>query len=245
MTEQIPNASKQSKVELNQGSEEKKENAFLNIAINVIAPWLILSKLSKPEMLGPFWSLIVALAMPVSYGIYDFATRKKYNVFSIIGFASTLLTGVIGLMQLNRNWMVAKETAVPLLFGILTVTSKNTSWAIVPAFLGQALDLEQIEDAFKKQEKHQMYDYFINFSTYSLAGSFLLSAILNFILAIWVLKGEPGSPEFNESLGQMTGLSFPVIVAPMMLVMGFIFYRIFNILKEHAGLDMEDVIKHK
>lgn len=235
-TDQTPQASQQPK--------EKKENAFLNIMINVVAPWLILSKLSKPEMLGEFWSLIVALAMPISYGLYDFITRKKYNVFSIIGFASTLLTGVIGLMKLDRNWMIAKETAVPLLFGVLTVVSKRTSWAIVPAFLGQALDLEQIEEAFAKKEKHDMYDYFINFATYSLAGSFLLSAALNFFLAIYILEGEPGTSQFNESLGKMTGLSFPVIVAPMMLVMGFIFYRIFQILKEHAGLDMEDVIKN-
>lgn len=222
---------------------EKKENALINIAINVIAPWLILSKLSKPEMLGEFWSLILALAMPISYGLYDFFTRKKYNVFSIIGFASTLLTGVIGLAKLDRNWMIAKETAVPLLFGLLTIVSKKTSWAIVPAFLGQALDLDQIKETFKNKGKESMYDYFINFSTYSLAGSFLLSAFLNFALAVYILEGEPGTVQFNESLGKMTGLSFPVIVAPMMFVMGFIFYRIFNILKEHAGLDIEDVIK--
>ena len=222
---------------------EKKENAFLNILINVVAPWLILSKLSRPEMLGQFWSLILALAMPISYGVYDFIVRKKYNVFSIIGFVSTLMTGAIGLAKLDRNWMIVKETAVPLVFGMLTYFSRNTTWAIVPAFLGQALDLPKIKEAFIQNQKEDKYDYFIGFATMSLSLSFLLSAILNFGLAAYILEGEPGTVKFNESLGNMTGLSFPVIVGPMMIVMGLIFVRMFKILKEHAGLEVEEFIK--
>ncbi|MGB0452183.1 MAG: VC0807 family protein [Bacteriovoracaceae bacterium] len=224
-------------------SGEKKESAFLNILLNVIAPMLILTKLSKPEALGPVYSLILAISLPISYGLYDYITRKKMNIFSIIGLVSTLLTGVIGLMQLNRNWLIVKETAVPGLFAVITLIGKNKKWAIVPTFLGQALDLDKIKQGFVENQKEEDYTKFIDFTTFSLAGSFVLSAVLNFILAYIILEGEPGSQLFNESIGKMTGLSFPVIVLPMMVVMGFVFMKMFKMIKDHAGLEIEDVIK--
>ena len=58
-----------------------------------------MAQLSKETRLGPVWGLIVALAFPVSYGIYDFIARKKTNLFSVLGFVGILLSGVLGLSQ--------------------------------------------------------------------------------------------------------------------------------------------------
>src|SRR5690606_7080559 len=70
----------------------KRENLLLNLAFNIAIPSLILAKASTPERLGPVWGLIVALAFPISYGLWDFAQRRQANFISIIGFASVLLT---------------------------------------------------------------------------------------------------------------------------------------------------------
>ncbi|MCO4795367.1 MAG: hypothetical protein KC493_16730, partial [Bacteriovoracaceae bacterium] len=76
-------------------------------------------------------------------------------------------------------------------------------------------------------------------------GTFFLSALLNFVLAVYVLQGEPGSTEFNESLGKMTLLSFPVITVPMMVMVMGIIYFLINSIKRNTDLELEEVIKAK
>ena len=54
----------------------KQENLLLNLFFNIAAPWAVLSLLSKPERLGPVWGLVIALAFPLGYGLYDYAKRR-------------------------------------------------------------------------------------------------------------------------------------------------------------------------
>ena len=49
--------------------------------------------------------------------------------------------------------------------------------------------------------------------------AFFLSATLNFALASYLVKSPVGSEAFNQELGKMTALSFPVIAVPSMIVM--------------------------
>ena len=78
-----------------------------------------------------------------------------------------------------------------------------------------------------------------------MAGSFFLSATLNYILAITIVTSMPGTVEYNEQLGKMTALSFPVIALPATLVMmGAILY-LFTGITSLTGLSLEEVIRHK
>ena len=77
---------------------EQRENLFVNLIFNLGLPILILRKGDDwfGEILGAWMSLspestevsscLLALAVffPVSYGIYDFSNRKKYNFMSIL-----------------------------------------------------------------------------------------------------------------------------------------------------------------
>jgi len=81
-------------------------------------------------------------------------------------------------------------------------------------------------------------------ASWLVAGSFFLSAILNYVLATVLITSQPGTVEFNEQLGKMTALSFPVIAIPAMLVlMGALFY-LFSRITKLTGLTLEDVIHH-
>ena len=75
--------------------KSKPENFLLNLICNVALPTLVLTKFSTERWLGPVWGLVVALAFPISYGLYDFAVRKKANTLSILGFVSVLLSVVL------------------------------------------------------------------------------------------------------------------------------------------------------
>lgn len=224
---------------------EKNENAWLNIFLNVIIPALILTKLSDPQYLGQVWALVLALAFPILYGAYDYFTRKKHNFFSILGLISVLMTGGIGLLELNKGWMIAKETAIPLLMGLAVFLSQYTKLPLVKTFLNQMLDLNKIHQAFEEKNCGEKLQKIFKNSTLWLSLSFVISALLNYILAIKILVGEPGSVEFNESLGKMTALSFPVISLPMMVIVGAIIYYLFREIKTTTGLEFEDFIRQK
>ena len=67
------------------------ENGLFNLVFNILFPILILKYLS--DRIGALPTLVLALAFPVGYGIYDGLKRKKANVFSILGMTNVLLTG--------------------------------------------------------------------------------------------------------------------------------------------------------
>ena len=228
---------------MSEAAKHHKENPLINIGLNVIIPSVIMTKFSNADYLGPVWGLVVALAFPISYGLWDFLSKGKTNFFSLLGLFSVIMTGGIGLLKLEKNWMVVKETAIPALMGIGVLVSAVMGKPLVRLFLDQIMDIPKIDEAFKSKGHDQLFEKNIKLSNTLLAGTFFLSAVLNFVLAVWILEGETGSEKFNESLGKMTLLSFPVITVPMMvMVMGIIFFLI-NSIKRNTDLELEEVIK--
>ena len=78
-------------------------------------------------------------------------------------------------------------------------------------------------------------------ATNGLAVSFLLSAVLNYGLARYLLKSAPGTEAFNAELGRMNLLSWPVIVLPYMAVTMFVLWRLLNGFTQLTGLQLEEV----
>lgn len=222
--------------------EEKRDNPFLNLAVNLIIPTVIMMKYSTDEYLGSVNGLLIALAFPFSYGIYDFIIKKKTNFFSVIGLINIGITGGIGLFKLDKNLMIVKETAIPFLFGLVIMGAEILGKPLIKNFLSQIIDLEKMRDALSHIGKSQEFDIKLRKASYFLGGAFFLSAVLNFALAVVILKGEPGSEEFTASLGKMTFLSFPVITIPMMIMLGFIIYYLFADMKD-TDISLEDVLK--
>ena len=96
--------------------ENKPENPWLNLGFNIILPSFLLIKGGKLfESLGITGEnvdaqvFVFALAFPIAYGIWDLASRRKFNIFSVIGVLSVILTGGIGLMKMSREWIIVKE----------------------------------------------------------------------------------------------------------------------------------------
>src|SRR5690606_8442337 len=108
-----------------QNNPPKQENGLFNILFNILFPILILNNLS--ERFGAFNTLILALAFPIGYGIYDGVSRKKINFFSILGFLNTLLTGGLAVLALEGIWFAIKEAGFPLLIGVFVLGSAFTS----------------------------------------------------------------------------------------------------------------------
>ena len=226
---------------------EKKESLLLNLAFNIAIPTLVLTKLSGDDYLGIKLAIVVALSFPIIYGIRDFFSRGKINFFSALGVISVSLTGGISPMELDAVYIAIKEASIPALFGMATLASLKTSQPLIHMFLlnDAVMGTAKIKAALEANKRQAEFDRLLVNASWILAGSFLLSAFLNYFLAIYMLTAEPGTIEFNEQLGKMTALSFPVIAVPAMLVMiGDMFY-LFRGIKRLTGYPLEEIIKQK
>ena len=224
--------------------KKKKENPLISLIFSIIIPAIILSKFSSPDRLGILPGFLIALAFPISFAIYNFIVTKKAGFIAILGFVSIFLTGIIGVFKFPSEWIAIKEASVPLLIGLAIVISLKTPFSLVKKFLynDELLDIENIEHLLAENNNKEKLEKSLVKATFMLAGSFLISAILNFTLAKVLIQSPSGTAQFNEELGKMTALSYPVIALPCTIIMFFAFWYIFSSLKKLTGLKMEDLL---
>lgn len=222
---------------------KKQENPFVNLLLNLVIPTVVLMKFSGESALGPTWGLVVALAFPITYGIFDFYRVRKVNLFSGLGVISVMLTGGISLLKLDPQYIAIKEAAIPAVLGLATLISMKTPYPIVKVFLfnDKLIQTSRINDALSSRGNEAAFNRTLNTASYMIAGSFCLSSVLNYVLAKWVVVSAPGTEAYNSELGKMTALSFPVIMVPSMIILlAALFYLAYQV-KRLTGLELEDV----
>jgi hypothetical protein len=226
--------------------KKKKSNPLIDILFNIIIPSFILLKLSNPERLGQLNAFILAISFPVCYGLYDLVRSKNYNPFAILGFVNVLLTGSLGLLKAAGIWFAVKEATVPGIIGLAIIISmKYKPLVRTMLYNDTIMDINRVDAALDAHSAHQGFENLLKNTSYLLASSFFLSSLLNFTLAIIILKSPAGTVEFNQELGKMHFLSFPVIMVPCMVVMSIALWKLINGIKHLTGLELEEVLKHK
>ena len=224
--------------------QAKKENLLLNILLNIAIPTVVLMKLSGENYLGVKLGIVVALAFPIGYGLYDFRNRHKINFFSILGVVSVLLTGGISLLELDPKYIAIKEASIPGLLGIATLISIKTRWPLVKTMLynKSIICVDKIELALKERNSELAFQNSLKIASILVASSFFLSSVLNYILAKFVVVSTPGTEQFNIELGKLTALSYPVIVIPSMIVLVSSLVFLAKAITRHTGLAFEEIL---
>jgi intracellular septation protein A len=223
---------------------EKTENLWINLAFNIAAPAIILSKFSNEQYLGTTLGLIIALLFPLCYGLWDFISRKKVNIFSILGLVSTLLTGTISLLELDPKYIAIKEAAIPGIICILVLLSTCTPFNIVEKLIfNEAIfDVNKLKHTIENHHNTEKLKGVFQNSTYLIAASFALSSVLNFVLAKVIVVSQPGTEAYNEELGKMTALSYPVIALPSTIVMAIALFYLMHQLQKLTGESIESFL---
>ncbi len=224
--------------------EPSKPNPLLEIAITIIVPALILMKLSSPERLGSMGALVLALSFPVVWGLWDGWRRRKLNWLAVLGVVSTLLTGGIGLLALDPYWLAVKEAAVPALIGLVILGSAWTASPLIRllVFNASLFDVKRVHDALELKGCTRAFERSLRVGTMMLAGTFFFSAVANYLLTRHVVNSPAGTEAFNEELGRLTLLSYPVIAIPSMLMMMGLLFWLARQAKTLTGLDMGDML---
>ena len=221
----------------------KQENLLLNLACNVAAPALALSYLSKPGALGPKGALLVALAFPIGYGLWDFSRRRSFNFLSALGFAATLATGGLALLKLDPFWFAVKEAVVPALIGLVVVVSHAVGRPLVRSMLlnDQVLDVARVEAAITEQRQEAGLSRLLWRATGMLAGSFAFSAVTNFFLARLIVTAPAETEEFNAQLSRLMWWSWPVIAIPSLVIMMLALWQLLKGVARLTAIPLDDL----
>jgi intracellular septation protein A len=222
----------------------KRPNTFLELLYNIAIPSIILMKLSTDEYLGTVPALIVALLFPLGYGLYDFIKNKSMNFISLLGFFSTLLTGGIGLFELDVEWLAIKEAAIPSVIGIVVLISGFWGKPLIAKILLNPLlfNLDLIYQTLASKNKTDQFKARIQWANHLLASTFVFSATMNYLLAKWIVISPAGTVEFNEQLGEMTLLSYPVIAIPSMVMLIAIMFYVVKSTMKLTDLTLEKIL---
>jgi hypothetical protein len=226
-------------------AENKKANPLIELGVTIVVPALILMKLSGEQRLGTLPALLLALAFPLGWGLWEAVQRRKISWMSVLGVVSTLLTGGIGLLALDARWLAVKEAAVPGLIGLVILGS---AWSRTPlirmlVFNATLFDVERVNKALDDKDNHAVFEQRLRTGTVLLAGTFFFSAVANYLLARYIVNSPAGTQAFNEELGRLTLLSYPVIALPSMAMMMALMFWLAQGAKKLTGLDLSEMLQ--
>jgi len=221
-----------------------KPRPMIDLLVSIVIPSIILMKFSGAENLGASTALIVALAFPLSWGLFELIKFRQFNFIALLGLISVFLTGGIGLLQLDPQWLAIKEAAIPGLIGIAVLMSTYTRYPLIRTLLynPKVINVDRIRQKLHECDNSKAFESHLQKATYLLSSTFLFSSVMNYILAKWVVTSPAGSASFNEELGQMTLLSYPVIAIPSTLMMLAIFYYLWRTINGLTGLKLEEIL---
>lgn len=224
-----------------------KPRPLIDLLFSIVVPSVILMKLSGDSDLGATTALLLALSFPLGWGLFELVKYKKFNFIALLGLVSVLLTGGIGLLQLDTQWLAIKEAAIPTIIGIAVLVSTQTRYPLVKAVVynPKILNTDRIKQKLDEFDNTILFEARLLNVTYLLSISFFFSAVMNYILAKWIVISPAGSAAFNEELGQMTLLSYPIIVIPSMLMMLGIFYYLWRSIHGMTGLGLEEILHNQ
>lgn len=220
-----------------------KSHPVVDLLISIVIPSIVLMKLSGETDLGAARALILALAFPVGWGLFELVKYKKFNFVALLGLINVLLTGGIGLLHLDTQWLAVKEASIPALIGIAVLVSTKTRYPLIKTliFNPSFLAVDKIKQRLDESNNEREFNSRLSNATYFLSSTFFFSAAMNYVLAKWIVTSPAGSVAFNEELGRLTLVSYPMIAIPSMVIMFAIFYYLWRSINRITGLTLEEM----
>lgn len=216
---------------------------MLSLVVNIIIPTVIMTRFAGEDKLGAVNALLLALAFPFLWGIWEMTKTRKVGWVPVLGLVSIAISGGIGLLKLPASWIAVKEAMIPAILALAILVSAWIGKPLARVFLDAIIDKDRVYPILEERGQMDEYDRRTSIATWLLAGTFLLSATLNFILAKVVVTADGGTQQYTEQIGRMTALSFPVITIPVFITLtGTIFYIMVTISKL-TGLEADEVLK--
>jgi hypothetical protein len=224
--------------------DSQTRESLIELGMNIVAPTVVLLFLSGDAYLGPVLGLGIGLSFPLLHGVRSLWLSGSISPISFIAVISVMLTGGIGLFELEARWFVLKEGLVSLLFATLTGLSLMTPWPVAEVMWWLVFDEALVRKALDEHGHRQAYQRELNRATVGLSAVMFIAALATWALAWLMVTADAGTTAFNEELGSYTFASFIAITFPSMGLMYVVLNRLMNATEDMTGMDLQDLQRH-
>lgn len=222
-----------------------KPHPLTDLLLTLVLPTLALEWLSKPERLGPLWALVVASALPVGFGLWCWTQKRGLNFFSVFGLLAVILTGGLGLLNLDVFWFAAKEAVFPLLLGLAFPLTHRLGMPLIKELLlnPQVINHQALNQALDTDGKRAAFHALLGRASWGMLGATALSAAANFVLAQRLLgRTEPGSEAYVQAIGRLNWMGFIVVGIPLVALTVVLLLWLLRRVGALTGLERDDLL---
>ena len=134
---------------------------------------------------------------------------------------------------------------MPALIGLVVLGSNWTRWPLIRilVFNPTLFDVDKVQAALDQRRNTVPFELRLRTGTFLLEGTFFFSSVANYVLARYIVSAPAGTEAFNEQLGELTLLSYPVIAIPSMAMMMALMFWLARGAKQLTGLDLGDMLQ--
>lgn len=219
---------------------EQRSHPILSVVCSILLPVLVLNKCSAAGeawyQLGSTAALVVALSLPVGYGLWNILTKRGGGVITLLGIVTTLLTGLVtiyaesgadGALRANTPWIyAAKEGLLPLVIAGLVLLGGTGEGSLLRTifYTEEAFHTREVEARVAEQGRWADYEAVLGLMNCLMAGTFLTSAVLSFFIALHFqlpvleLPAEQQAEAYNYAVGSITWWSWVLISIPTLAI---------------------------
>jgi hypothetical protein len=224
-------------------SDNPQRETWIELGLNVLLPTLVLIFLSPDDRLGAKWALVVGLSFPLVHVLRSRLLGADISPLSVLAVPSVLITGGIGLFELDPQWFQVKEAIMPLILAAAVYGSTYTSYPIMDTLLFRMIDIDKVNSLLAEKGRGDALEPSLRMVNWAFMAGFFYSAVASYFLAGYLVTSPTGSPEFTAELGQFTFISFPVVALPMTVLMGFALNKMMNDLEDATGHELDDLLR--
>ena len=226
-----------------QSGENAQRETWIELVLNVLAPTVVLVFLSDEDRLGPQVALVLGLSFPILHTVRARMLGQEISPLSVLALPSVLITGAIGLLELDPKWFQIKEGLTPLLLAVLIEGSRHLGYPVLDKVLFRMFDRDKVEAALAAKGRSDVLPPLLSLVNKAFLAGFLFSSIASYFLAGYLVTSPTGTPEFTAELGRFTFLSFPVIALPMTALMGLALNKMLNELETATEMEIDDLLR--
>ena len=106
----------------------------------------------------------------------------------------------------------------------------------------ELINVNKVHAALATHDSVNAFERLLVRCTWLLSASFLLSSVLNYFLARWIVVSPSGSDAFNSEVSKMMAWSWPVVVIPSMAIMIVALMQLLKGIKRMTELELEDIL---
>jgi hypothetical protein len=216
-----------------------QENIFLSLVFNLALPYFVLTKLSGPADLGPFYSLVISVSIPLCYAVFLWLKTRSYTWLSVLGVLLLLSKGLAILLKVSSVVFAIQEFCIPVILGVMVVATQYTSKPLIKEMLfNEAIfDYDLILSKATKSNQTQQLDRLFYQIAYAFLASSLLLGCMNFYFSMHIITAPVGSALFTKQLATMLATSYVTFLVLKLFLFGGLLAYFFKKLKNITGIE--------